>query len=267
MKRKITAMIALGLCLVFVLSVAFTAQADDMPVQDSSSASEASSVSETSEDPAAQETSESSQTQETSEISETQESSQTQETSEISETQEASETIETSQTTEDPEADDTEDISETETQTEQVLTENPVGNIEGMNISLINELDTDFTEVYVRPSMTEAWSENLLKEGYVWKAGGEAKMVVPEGFNESSLGLFDVKVVSADGTASEIIFVPFIDDVRGDMYMNDGVVLISILDERIVAEETYVSSEEIMQDHEASKEALKEALEAEVSNN
>ena len=262
MKRKLSLIITLCLCTALILSVAFTAQADNASDADSASlsndTSENSEVSSVSESSEADSTSESSVSSVSSE--EVQADSETDETEDSSD--EVSETESALDETADEDAPETGDTSDEETEQQD-----PWEVMEGMKAELINKMSVDYTGLYVRPSMTDEWSGNLLSEGYVWTAGSEVRFVVPDGFNESSTGLFDVKVTAADGTETEIIFVPLIDKVYGELYTNEGATLISIQDERLVTEEQYVTSEEIAQDHETAKEALKDALVEEVNNN
>ena len=265
MKKRTTILISLALCAVMIMAVAFTAQADDVvtEVSSESSAAETESGSESEEEVSQEESTEESSVSEDSSVTgETQEEvtdEEIQETEDMNGVEENGAVVEDTSVQEEPEA--AEEISEDESEGETVPEVK-----DGMKITLVNETDISYSEVYVRPSMTENWSGNLLDEGYEWLSGEEAVMYVPDGFNESELGLFDIKTVSLDGTSTEIIFVPLIEDVSGNLYISEGIALVSIQDKRIEAEEEYVTTEEIIQDHEVAKEALKQALVEEVSN-
>ena len=265
MKRKLTLFITLCLCTVLILSVAFTAQADNASDADSSSAS--GDTSETSETSEASSVSGSTESESTSESSVSSSSSEEVQTDpETDETE--GEPEETTETDEVSDGSESEEVQETQDEpAEEPQQQDPWEVMEGMKAELMNKMSVDYVGLYVRPSMTDEWSKNLLSEGQTWNAGSKVRFVVPDGYNESAIGLFDVKVAAADGTETEIIFVPLIDKVYGELYADEGATLISISDERLVAEEQHVTSEEIAQDNETSKEALKDALVEEVNNN
>ncbi len=161
----------------------------------------------------------------------------------------------------------TEETSTEETFAETRETaENAIDTENAMKITLTNGTAAEYTSLRVRASMTDEWSENIMADAQTWAAGESIEFYIPQEYSDSSLGLFDLLLTSSDGSETEVIFVPLLEDVSGRLYVQDGTALVEVQDERLVAESEYVSDTEIRQDYEAMKEALKESLIEEVNS-
>lgn len=137
---------------------------------------------------------------------------------------------------------------------------------EGMAFSIQNAAGADYISLEMRPSLTETWSGDLLPEGTVWQAGDELFTAVPEAFSGNSLGLYDIRLTSSDGNAEEVCFVPLLENTRGILRYTEGVLLISVTDERIRTDAQYVGDAEIRAAQQAQEEALVNALADDVRN-
>ena len=165
-------------------------------------------------------------------------------------------TEEETDTKEETNAEDVEAVSE-EPEEDEAETE-------GMKIILENALTQEVVSVEVCSFAGDTYSENLLLNDKVIQAGEEMTIGIPEEFQDHELDLYNVRVVLNDGTAEDIPFVPLLENTRGTLYSENGMLLIRVRDERMEAEAEQVSEAEIRQRDAEASQAMAEALSAEI---
>lgn len=164
---------------------------------------------------------------------------------------------------------DTEENTEEETDVDEVeaISEEPEedeAEIEGMKVILENGLTQEVISVEICSFAGETYSENLLLNDKVIQAGEEMTIGIPEEFQDHELDMYNVRVVLKDGTEEEIPFVPLLENTRGTLYSENGIMLIHVRDERMEAEAEQVSEAEIRQRDAEASQAMAEALSAEI---
>ncbi len=134
----------------------------------------------------------------------------------------------------------------------------------GMEIFLENTLDCDVTAVEVSSFAGDTYSQNLLTGGQLLKTGETTEVRIPEEFQDPELGLYNVRLQLADGTAAEIPFVPLLEQAQGRICREEHTVLIRVRDERLETGEEQIGEAELRQREAEVSEQLAEALAAEI---
>lgn len=136
--------------------------------------------------------------------------------------------------------------------------------IQGMKITLENTLQETIVSVQVKSFFADTYSENLLAEDAVLETGCSQMMGIPEAFQDAELGMYDVRITGESGTITDIPLVPFLEDVSGTLYEEDGLTMIRIRDARLEAEAEPVSEAEMVQQETEASQIMAEALAEEV---
>lgn len=159
--------------------------------------------------------------------------------------------------------DDMSDLENSSSVVEEEEEKEPV-EITGMKVSLENTLDADVISVEISTFAGEAYSENLLLNDMVLKVGETCEIGIPEAFQDQELGMYNVRITMADGTVTDIPFVPFLENVKGTFYKQNDVVLVQIRDPRLEAEAEAMSEAETMQREAEASQVMAEALAEEI---
>ncbi len=172
------------------------------------------------------------------------------EEAEASETEAGELSPEEEESAEDPASDSAEEEEAAEEEEE----------VTGMVFCLENTLETSVTSVEVSTFDGTEYSENLLLNDRVLESGGTVTLGIPEKFQDSDLGMYNIRILTEDGSSMEIPFVPLLEEVTGTIYREADAVLIRVRDDRLEAEKEKSSASEIIQTEETVSETMSEIL-------
>lgn len=167
-------------------------------------------------------------------------------------------------------SEETESEEETEESTEEAAAEEDAEKkdeeteITGMKVVLENNLELDIISVEAASFMNETYTENLLKKDQILEAGKSCTIGIPEEVQDADLGMYNVRITTADGVVEEIPLVPLLEQVTGTVYRENDTVLIMVRDDRLEAESEQVSEAEIQQVEAEASQVMAEALSADI---